>query len=344
MTSDDRPDPRAIIVGAGLMGHWHSDAVRRAGRAVAAVVDADPARARALAARLPGARATETLGAVVRAGDVVHVCTPVGTHAALAAAALSAGCHALVEKPLAERAETVASLLARGERAGQLVVPVHQYLFQRGVLHARHLLASIGPVLHVDAVACTAGADGESDADRDRLALGILPHPLSLLTRLVDPAIGAVAWDVTYLAPGELRLSGALGAASVGIVVSTRGRPTRNTLQLVGPRGTIRLDLFHGYTVVIRGEPTRAFKIAHPFVDAARSGAAAAANLAVRAVRRESAYPGLRELVRRMYAAVEGRGPAPITPAETLGVARALDRVGDRITDRVNGRVGEVAA
>ena len=158
----------------------------------------------------------------------------------------------------------------------------------------------------------------------------MLPHPLSLLAHLVGAAaVDGAAWGVTHPAAGELRVTGALGPLSVGVLVSTRGRPTRNTLQLIGARGTVRLDLFHGYAVVVRGEPTRAFKVAHPFVDAARTAASAAANLAARGVRREPAYPGLRELVRRMYAAAEQGSAAPIAPAETLAVARALDRIGE---------------
>lgn len=330
---DTRPSgarvPRAILVGAGLMGRWHADAVRHAGYPIAAVVDLDAQRASALASRYTGARAATTLREVAAAGDVVHVCTPVSTHSALAEAALAAGCHAIVEKPLAERAETVRALLARADAAERVLVPVHQYLFQPGVLRAERLLDVVGPVLHADAVACTAGADGRSDAEHDRIALEILPHPLSLFARLVAPEVDMAAWHVTHSRPGELRASGTLGAISVSILVSTHGRPTRNTLLLVGARGTVRLDLFHGYAVVIRGEPTRAFKVAHPFVDAARTAASAAANLAVRAVRRETAYPGLRELVRRVYDAVQRNGPAPIAAAEMLAVARARDQIAD---------------
>ncbi len=52
------------------------------------------------------------------------------------------------------------------------------------------------------------------------------------------------------------------------------------------------------------------------------------ASLALRAVRCEPAYPGLRELVRAFYLAVEGGAPAPISGADAVDAAAARDRLG----------------
>ena len=319
--------PEAVIVGAGLMGRWHADAVRRAGHRVAAVVDVVPGRARALAARHPGARAADTLAGGLEPGRVVHVCTPLACHAEHTGAALEAGCHVVVEKPLAPSGDETAALLARAASRGVLLVPVHQYLFQPGVARACDSLGGLGRVLHVDAVVCTAGAEGCDDAGRDRVALEVLPHPLSLVARLLDPNVDAVAWQAARPRAGELRVAGVLGAVSVAMLVSTRGRPTRHELRLVCEGGTVLLDLFHGYAVTLRGAPTRASKLAQPFLSAGRTLAAAGSNLAARAARRETAYHVLREMARRAYAAAVCGGPAPVSARETLAVARALDLV-----------------
>ena len=330
--------PRAIIVGAGLMGRWHAHAATRCGRRVAAVVDPDAGRARALAARHAGAVAAATLREALsgaRPGDVVHVCTPLDAHLPLASEALDGGCHVLVEKPVAPTAPDTATLLSRAEAAGRMVVPVHQYPFQAGALRAARILPSLGAVLHVDAVACTAGADGRGDDDHERLAVEVLPHPLSLLARLVDVRVDEAGWSVLRARAGELRVSGLLAGATVAMLVSTHGRPTRNTLAIVCAGGTLTLDLFHGFATLVTGQPTRAFKAAHPFVAAGGTLLAAGLNLGRRLWRAEPAYPGLRELVRRTYAAAEAAGPGnlpvpPVTRAETLAVARALDRIAAR--------------
>lgn len=325
---------RAIVVGAGLMGGWHAHAVRRAGRTVGAIVDDDVARARALAER-HGARAARTLEEVLGGGEgagaVVHVCTPLASHGALAAAALDAGCHVIVEKPLAGSAGEVEALLARAKRAQRLLVPVHQYLFQAGVRQAARALPSLGTPLHADVVVCTAGADGRTHTDRDRLAIEVLPHGLSLVARLLHPAVDEADWTALRPKPGELRVSGIVASTTVGLVVSTHGRPTRSGMVIVCERGTVALDFYHGYATVVRGRVTRGFKVAHPFVAAAHVLWSAAVNLGARALRAETAYPGLRELVLRTYDAAEHGGAAPVAEQEVLSVARALDAVRQRV-------------
>ena len=79
--------------------------------------------------------------------------------------------------------------------------------------------------------------------------------------------------------------------------------------------------------MVTRGRTSRAGKIAQPFVSGAALLGAASANLVRRAATRETAYPGLRELVRRFYAAVATGGIAPISAAETVAVAQALEHI-----------------
>jgi hypothetical protein len=44
-------------------------------------------------------------------------------------------------------------------------------------------------------------------------------------------------------------------------------------------------------------------------------------------VAREAAYPGLRELVRRTYDAIDSESPPPIEARETLAVALARDAI-----------------
>jgi len=314
---------RAAIVGAGLMGRWHARAVARAGYLVAAIIDPDVARASTLARAHPRARVSQTLAGAEDI-DVVHVCTPLDTHVGLSAEALARGAHVIVEKPLAADATETAMLLDRAAVAGLLIVPVHQFLFQRGVLRAQRQLSDIGPLIHADVTICTAGAAGKSEAEQDRVALEVLPHPLALFARLVSPQIADVDWAVRSPAPGELRADGMLGGVCISATVSAGGRPTTNQLRLIGRRGTATVDMFHGFAVTTRGRATRVGKIAQPFIGGASLLASASTNLIRRSVQREPAYPGLGELVSRFYTAVADGSSAPISRDETLGVALAL--------------------
>jgi len=308
------------------MGRWHAHALTHAGHKVVAVVDSSVDRAATIARAHPGASAFARL-ADSPVADVVHVCTPLGTHVPLALEAIARGSHVIVEKPLAADPDETQRVLERATSAGVLVVPVHQFPFQRGVIDAQHAMPSIGAVLHVDFTACTAGAAGKSDDEQDRVALEVLPHPMSLLARLVSSEISVIKWHVAHTRAGELRANGALGGASVSVVISTHGRPTTNQMRIIGEQGTIAIDLYHGFSVTTHGRATRTGKVAQPFVNATAQLAAAAGNLVTRAAAREPAYPGLRELVREFYDAVIAGGGAPITNAETLAVATAVANV-----------------
>jgi predicted dehydrogenase len=315
----------AAVVGAGLMGRWHARELARAGGSVVAVVDPDPQAAAALAgeraARFP--TLTELLDATPI--DVVHVCAPTEQHEALVGEALAAGVHVLVEKPLAPDAEATRRLLGTAREAGRLLCPVHQYLFQPGALRAPQALARIGPLVQVDAIACSAGGGGEEGAALDRIALDITPHALAVLQRLLPGGLSEASWSVDRPRPGELRAQGRAGGTGLSIAVSMSGRPPRNELRAVGEGGTLELDFFHGFAHLERGGASRRYKAVRPFARSLGSATAAAANLGRRAARREPAYPGLRTLIERFYEAARTGSEGPISADDTIAVARARD-------------------
>jgi hypothetical protein len=111
------------------------------------------------------------------------------------------------------------------------------------------------------------------------------------------------------------------------LAVSMRARPTETSLTLRCDLGTVRANLFHGYATIERGTPSRVDKVSRPFVGSALTLGAALQNLGRRAVRREPAYPGLRELVRRFHRACAARQGSPITVDESIDVARARDNI-----------------
>lgn len=318
---------RAAIVGAGLMGRWHARALEHAGGVVSAVIDPDPARASTLAAE-HGARIAPSIGDAAAGGavDVAHICTPLPTHGALVRDAIALGLHALVEKPLVPTATETAELIRLAAKHDVQICPVHQFPFQRGVRDIVDALPRIGPVLHVQTIACSAGADGGDAAVRDQVAGDILPHALSLFSAL-GLSVADVAWEARRPMAGEIVAVGQTGggATTVSVLVSMSGRPTSNTLHVIGAHGTAHADLFHGFATIETGGVSRAKKILHPFALSGATLANAFSNLVRRVVSRESAYPGLRELVAAFYASVRGAAPAPIPVTEMLAIAQARD-------------------
>jgi predicted dehydrogenase len=131
------------IVGFGFMGRTHARAYRDAagtGRANRLVAIAERDRARVAAASTAGnlgdaegappfdpretavVEGSEELLASP-AVDAVSVCTPTDTHVELALAALRAGKHVLVEKPVALRAREVERLAEAARASGKVCMP-----------------------------------------------------------------------------------------------------------------------------------------------------------------------------------------------------------------------------
>jgi predicted dehydrogenase len=321
----ERAPLRAAIVGAGLMGKWHADSVRKIGEVVAVVVDSNPSRADALAHDF-GAASTGSMEGVSRdLVDVVHVCTPASDHFSTVHSALLAGLNVICEKPLAMSTAATAELYAVANERGLLLCPVHQYLFQDGVLRVLRNLPALGRLVTVASVTQSAGSDGDDDAARDRLVVDILPHPLSLAARL--SGLAGIRWSVARALPGEMQVIGSHAGVSLSIQISTHGRPTLSVLRLTGDEGTAHVDLFHGFASFDHVAVSRVGKIIHPFEASGKALAAASVNLVRRTSRREPAYPGLRELVRRFYDALRAKGPPPIDVGESLDVAAARDTI-----------------
>lgn len=317
-----------VIVGAGLMGGWHARYAQKAGARVLGVVDADERRSAALAARLGGVRSLAAAEPWLEelAPDVVHVCTPLASHHALAERALGAGCSVLVEKPIAPALAGTRELLRLAERAGKALAPVHQFPFQAGFRAVRARLAELGPLKRIEVRICSAGADaGEAGASGDFL-LDVLPHAVSLF-RALGHDVPAAAWDVVRFDARELFLAHVNGGTLLSVWISADVRPTVSELSLYGAAATAHVDLFHGFGFVDTAAVSRASKLARPFRWAGRQATSAARNLAERAVRGHAAYPGLPELIAEFHRSVE-RGGAPVVSAEeALASAELRERL-----------------
>jgi predicted dehydrogenase len=324
---------RAAIIGAGLMGRWHADAVRKIGGRVTLIVDPNEAARDALGRRHPEARLVAELdpALVSRHAAGAHVCTPLSTHASIIAQLVDAGIHALVEKPFTESAESTATLLSLAETRRVVVCPVHQFLFQDGVLRLLEWRTAIAPIRRIEFSTHSAGATHHDPASLDDLIGEILPHPLALVSALLDAALAGSSWQLASPSPGELHALTTVRETVVSIVISAHGRPTENVLRIVGDGGSASVDLFHGYAVRLGKTVSRSAKVMRPFVIAGATARSASANLMRRGLRNEPAYPGLRELISRFYSATLGGASAPIAGAATLDVATARGEILERL-------------
>jgi myo-inositol 2-dehydrogenase/D-chiro-inositol 1-dehydrogenase len=115
---------RIGLVGYGAWGRMHAATIARIpGLSLVAVMCGSGASAGAAAADLPGVTVYRELDALLGdpAVDLVDIVSPNNLHAAMAVAALDAGKHVLLEKPMATTLADAERLVEAAERSGRYV-------------------------------------------------------------------------------------------------------------------------------------------------------------------------------------------------------------------------------
>jgi UDP-N-acetylglucosamine 3-dehydrogenase len=144
---------RAGVVGLGEIGQFHLQGFARAANAaVVAVADLDEA----LCARTAAERASRAYAGYEElfedpAVDVVSICLPHALHRPAALAAIGAGKHVLVEKPLALTAGECQDIIDAAARASVTVGVQHNQLFYPPHVRAKELVDSgvLGRPVHL---------------------------------------------------------------------------------------------------------------------------------------------------------------------------------------------------
>jgi len=138
-----QPPVRIGIIGAGWVAkERHIPAFKRNGNCNAvALFDPNLDRAESIAGKFRIPRFANQLDDFLQEPlDVVSICTPPGTHAQLIEAAIRAGKHVLVEKPMTLASEEGKSLQTLAGESGLILCPAHNFLFSRSMRRAKALV------------------------------------------------------------------------------------------------------------------------------------------------------------------------------------------------------------
>jgi predicted dehydrogenase len=179
-----------IALGLAGVGYWGSKLARNIheaeGSRLAAICDSDPARLAATGDRYRDARQFHHLDELLASDEVdgVVFATPASRHAEHARAALEAGKHILVEKPLALTVEDCDDLVERAAASGLTVMVGHTFVYSEPIRYLRRLIEAgeLGRVLYAYAHRLNLGVIRE-----DLNALwNFGPHDVSILLFLLD--------------------------------------------------------------------------------------------------------------------------------------------------------------
>lgn len=154
-----------IRIGLAGYGYWGPNLARAVsetdGIAVEMIADtSDSARGRA-APRHPGARLTASIPAMIAdpAVDAVMIATPVDTHFDIAMAALKAGKHVLVEKPMAETPDRARALVDEAARRRLVLMVDHTFIYTGAVQKLSALIeaGTLGDIYYYDSTRVNLG-------------------------------------------------------------------------------------------------------------------------------------------------------------------------------------------
>jgi predicted dehydrogenase len=184
---------RTALIGAG---YWGSNLARNLAATdvteLVWVVDPDLARAERLA-RPTGAATAANVDEILRDDNVeaVAIATPAATHHELTMAALRAGKHVLVEKPIASSYEQGAEMVAEAEARGLTLMVDHTFCYTPVVQRIRELVRDgvLGDLLFIDSVRINLGLV-QPDVD---VLWDLAPHDLSILDYVLPEGLRPLA-------------------------------------------------------------------------------------------------------------------------------------------------------
>lgn len=175
------------VIGYGYWGPNLARCVAEAQRCrLAAIVDPSPQARERAAGRYPGVPVLSDWAEALTRPDIdaVAIATPVRTHYEIALAALNAGRHVLVEKPMTETSVQGRRLVEAAERAGLTLMVDHTFIYAGAVQKMKELVSQddLGEVLYYDATRINLGL-----FQRDvNVIWDLAVHDLSILQHVLD--------------------------------------------------------------------------------------------------------------------------------------------------------------
>ena len=195
-----------INIGVVGYGYWGPNLVRNfaetPGATVAAVADLDSAKLALVQRRYPAVKVTTDVHELLAdpSIDAIAVATPVSTHFELGMAALRAGKHLWLEKPMAETALQARKLVDEAQQRKRTLLVDHTFIYTGAVRKMAEIIwgGDLGRVFYYDSVRVNLGLFQRDVSVISDLAV----HDFSILDYLLREHPVAVSASGTNHFPG----------------------------------------------------------------------------------------------------------------------------------------------
>jgi predicted dehydrogenase len=179
-----------LSVGVVGYGYWGPNLVRNFSNSTSARVigisDLNPENLAICNRLYPNVQTTSDFNELIKNPwiDAIVIATPVHTHYDLALAALAAGKHVLVEKPLARTSGQVLRLIEEAERRKLVLMVDHTFLYTPAVQKIRGLIAeqALGDIYYYDSIRSSLGLF-QSDVN---VMWDLAVHDVSIIRYILD--------------------------------------------------------------------------------------------------------------------------------------------------------------
>jgi predicted dehydrogenase len=190
MTLSHPSSSHALGIGVIGYGYWGPNLVRNfantEGARVISVSDLDPGKLALVRRRHADTEVTSDFRDLLKDGriDAIAIATPVRTHYELALAALDAGKHVLIEKPLAYTSREALHLVEHATRQNLILMVDHTFLYTPAIQKMRDLIAdtTIGDVYYYHGVRASLGLFQEDV----NVAWDLAVHDISIIRYILS--------------------------------------------------------------------------------------------------------------------------------------------------------------
>lgn len=343
------------IVGCGLISEAHIKAWKKTpGFTVQGVIDTNAEQARKRASEYAIATVYDRLDQLIGECDVVDVCTPPQSHAAIAQQAVARGRHLVMEKPVVTDVADWDRLAKAVSDAGTKLAVIHNAKFLRSIQLAKRWVEGgrIGDVIRIHREFLT-------HASVDRMLVGeghwshklpggrwfeTLPHELYLTHWFAGPLdLSSVVALQTPSAPP--------GAPADEVLIVLRGERciatfqfsancTQNwrTVTIQGTTGRIVVDLLSDFAELSQRSDSKLKRaVGRPILDAGRVLLRAAPDRGQYGLQRLQGLqsPHLR-IIQALGRSLQGQGEEPTPFAEVDYVIRVGDQIAREIERQIH--------
>jgi len=280
--------------------------------------------------------------------DVIDICTPPNTHTTLCIQAMEAGCHVLVEKPLALTVKEADEMVSAAKRNQVKLCVAHNNLFEPMAMKAESIISQggIGDLTGID-IECSVAKDKPEMVNKDhwyhRLPGGafgeVLPHPIYLamafLGRLEPVAVSArKLGSYDWVVADELRviLEGENGTAT--ITSSCNSLRETKALVFFGTKMNLLIDIPNSILFTYSGSD-----LSRPILEDLRRAFQQASNGVRRSLTWISGrhHGGHDTLIRRFIESIQNATDSPVTMEDAREVTRVYEKIVAQIDSK--GRI-----